>query len=147
MKEEKKIKLLKAFQMGMNCLIGSSSISVYDTTRDEARTTAHNLLLKVYTGDETLTGSDLKSSFAAAVTWFNESDEVVIGIYNQVEKSIQELINREMTYYVTHGYNKTPGQYRIEESISSIIQHYMVEYKERYVSNEKLEKYTLEGAV
>lgn len=145
MKEDKKIRLLKAFQMGMNCLIGSSSISVYDTTRDEARITAHHLLLKIYAGDETPTGSNFKTSFAAAVNWFNEKDEVVIGIYDQVEKSIQELIDREMTYYVTHGYNKSPGEYRIEESISSIINHYMVEYMERHVSAEKLKKYTLGG--
>jgi hypothetical protein len=50
-----------------------------------------------------------------------------------------------MTYYVTHGYNKSPGEYRIEESISSIIQHYMVEYMERHVSAEKRKKYTLGG--
>ena len=154
MKEEKKIRLLKAFQMGMNCLIGSSSISVYDTTRDEARTTAHHLLLKIYTGDETpidvsealfVPGSHFTNCFAAAVSWFNESDEVVIGIYDQVEKSIQELINREMTYYVTHGYNKSPGEYKIDERISSIIHHYMVEYMERHVTDEKRKKYTLGG--
>lgn len=163
MKEDKKIRLLKAFQMGMNCLIGSSSISVFDTTMDEARTTAHHFLLKVYSNDEKpidvsevlfVPGSHFTNCFTAAAYWFNEDDSAIMELYEQVEKSIQEHINREMTYYVTHGYNKRNGEYKIEESVSSIIHHYMVEYMERICSGKKLDwgvtaenlkKYTLGG--
>ena len=136
--------------MGMNCLLGYKSICVYDTCREDAQITAHGILKKIYSGDENIDNwvpflpvTTHSKTFATAVTWFNEKDEVVLNVYNEVEKRIQELISREMTFYVTHGYNSTNGDFKIEERINSIILHNMLNYRDTYVTEEKFENYIL----
>ena len=136
----KELEKLQAFKMGILCLLGTEAICIFDSSIDNARTTASKCLEEIYKDELVTCGMcDFDDAAPTAVSWFNSSPDIWLAVYRRVQEQIKSLIIDDLSYLCTH--KQQAGSYKFERKVEDIIRAQMINYRDNIMEQSNLVKY------